>query len=207
LALAVLFTVYYASTYLQPSYELNVTLYIKVKGPGVESTLPLGWAVIGESRAVRYTWARLALQGVYIDVYSATEGGRNYTVVCVGGMCKKVQLPASATPAAELVKLGEAKTGELGACAHLGRWGRLYKVEVPLDWSLFNEIVRQPVVANSTLEGYFCEEGKTPLWALIRATIVFHNGQTFVAEYHINTTRITRFNQSRYQEVLKKAKG
>ncbi|MEM1596986.1 MAG: hypothetical protein QXP31_00245 [Pyrobaculum sp.] len=207
LALAAFFAAYYASTSLQPSYEVNASLYLKVRGPGVDQTLPLGWAVVGEWGARQYTWARLALQGVYIDVYSATEGGRNYTSLCVGDICQKVQLPVSAAPATGLVKLGEAKTGELGPCSHLGKVGRLYKVEVPLDWSLVSEITRQPTVANSTVEGYFCEEGKTPLWALIRVAITFHNGQTFLVEYHINATRTAPFNQSRYQEVLKRAKG
>ncbi|MEZ0320048.1 MAG: hypothetical protein ABWK05_08680 [Pyrobaculum sp.] len=187
--------------------EVNYTVVIRLSTPQGAYGGAIAWMLVGYGQGDGYIV--MGFPGMPMRFYLATEQGTPYAAMCSADVCARLtNVPLSDT-SVRLIDWSKAKATELGGCTHLGRPGRLVKVNLPLSSSLLGNLIASSGAARlpgSNADAYVCESGGVPLWINITSTIEAA-GAKYTAEYKLIAVSVGPFNANTYQEALKKAKG
>ncbi|MGK0549027.1 MAG: hypothetical protein ABWU84_05250 [Pyrobaculum sp.] len=158
--------------------------------------------VVGLGRE-NYTMAVIRHSGVEIEVFDATEGGKEYSSICALGRCVK---DPSVRGEVDLRNIKVKDVGVVGRCRHLGYEGEIYRGEGVFDLGMLSEVAKsQGVELNATVSGELCVAGDLVLWA--REVYMFSaDGKKMSLEVVINASKIGAYSVERYREILQKAK-
>lgn len=183
-------------------FEVNYTLSVIFRSPEGVEKFDLGWMVVGLGRE-NYTMAVIRHSGVEIEVFDATEGGKEYSSICALGRCVK---DPSVRGEVDLRNIKVKDVGVVGRCRHLGYEGEIYRGEGVFDLGMLSEVAKSQVVElNATVSGELCVAGDLVLWA--REVYMFSaDGKKMSLEVVINASKIGAYSVERYREILQKAK-
>ncbi|MFN3804843.1 MAG: hypothetical protein ACK4SY_07285 [Pyrobaculum sp.] len=176
-------------------YEVYYT--IDVKSPTYHGEL--GWAVVGVGPRGNYTIINLKAEHTQVVVYSVIEGKNVYTTACINTICTKTTIKI------DLIPFGAR---EVGTCRHLGREGKLYSVtELP---DIFN-IIKLPdissnIIREASITALMCIHGDMLLWYTVDMNLLTIGKKVTSMKFSMNATRIGPYNETRYKEILTKAK-